>query len=75
MPLLLAHGQGASHSPARRANVCAQSFINKDGWVVKDFPTGTIKVPTLGIMTDDFALSQGQMKQSERYIEEPGTWR
>ena len=72
---LLAQGQGVSHIPARRGNICAQSFLNKDGWLVKDFPAGTVKVPTLGIMTEDFALSQGQMKQSEKFIEEPGSWR
>ena len=58
-----------------RANIGPASFTNKAGRAVLDFPEGKIRVPTLGIMADEDVLTQGQMKQSPKFIEEPGSWR
>ena len=44
----------------------------QQGWLagIRDFPEGRIRVPALGIMLEEHVLSQGQMKQSHRFIED-----
>ena len=58
-----------------RANVTADSFTNKEGALVKDFPRAKIAVPVLGIMSKDEFLLTGQMEGSGKFIEPPGSWR
>ena len=58
-----------------RANVTADSFTNKEGALVKDFPRAKIAVPVLGIMSKDEFLLTDQMEGSGRFIEPPGSWR